>query len=416
MQAEIITIGDEILIGQIVDTNSAWIGEQLNLNGIKLHQITSISDDEEHIFHTLESIHSKTKLVLMTGGLGPTKDDITKHTLTRYFKTELKFHEPTYEHVKQLFARFNIEMTETNRKQAELPESCTIITNNYGTAPGMWFEKDGVVFVSMPGVPYEMKKMVENEILPKIKEHFRTPTIIHRTVLTQGIGESFLADKIVDWENSLGAEGIKLAYLPSPGIVRLRLSIWGDNETDLLDRVNRKIKELQELIPQYIYGYEKEQFEEIIGRLLRERKQTLSTAESCTGGRISHLVTSVPGSSEYFMGGVVSYSYKSKEDLLGVKKETLEKYGAVSEETVIEMAHGAKERFNTDYAISVSGIAGPGGGLEDKPVGTVWMALASPNGIKTKKFTFGDNRERNIVRSSLAALNMLRKEILGENQ
>lgn len=414
MQAEIITIGDEILIGQIVDTNSAWIGEQLNLNGIKLHQITSISDDEEHIYHALESLHSKTKLVLMTGGLGPTKDDITKHTLARYFKTELKFHEPTYEHVKQLFARFNVEMTETNRKQAELPESCTIITNNYGTAPGMWFERDGVVYVSMPGVPYEMKKMVSNELMPRIKKHFRTPSIIHRTVLTQGIGESFLADKIVDWENSLPAEGIKLAYLPSPGLVRLRLSITGDNEADLLERVNRKIKELQGLIPQYIYGYEKEKMEEIVGRLLKEKGQTLATAESCTGGRISHLVTSVPGSSEYFMGGVVSYSYQSKEDMLGVKKTTLETYGAVSEETVLEMAQGAKERFNTDYAISASGIAGPTGGMDDKPVGTVWIAVASPQGVKAKKFTFGDNRERNIVRSSLAALNMLRKEILGE--
>lgn len=412
MQAEVITIGDEILIGQIVDTNSAWIGEQLNLNGIKLHQITSISDDEEHIYHALDSVHSKTSLVLITGGLGPTKDDITKTTLAKYFKTELEFHQPTYDHIKKLFARFNLEVTDTNRAQAYLPSSCTIIPNNNGTAPAMWFERDGVVFVSMPGVPYEMKGIVENEIIPRVKKHFRTPNIIHRTVLTQGIGESFLADKIKDWEDSLVAEEIKLAYLPSPGVVRLRLSISGESEEVLLGRINGKIRELQKLIPQHIYGYDKELMEEIVGRLLVEQGKTLATAESCTGGMIAQKITSVPGSSVYYMGSLVTYSYQSKVDMLGVKQETLDKYGAVSEQTVLEMVTAVKERFNTDYALSTSGIAGPTGGTPEKPVGTVWIAIATPSGVKAKKFLFGDNRERNTKRSTLAAMEMLRRELV----
>ena len=412
MQAEVITIGDEILIGQIVDTNSAWIAEQLNLNGIKLHEITSISDDEEHIYHALDSIHSKTSLVLMTGGLGPTRDDITKTTLAKYFKTELAFHQPTFEYIKELFARFNLEVTETNRQQAFLPESCTIIPNKNGTAPAMWFERDGIVYVSMPGVPYEMKGLMENEVLPRLKQYFRTPNIIHKTVLTQGIGESFLADKIKEWEDSLITEEIKLAYLPSPGRVRLRLSISGESEEELSRRVNKKVKELQELIPQHIYGYDKELMEEIVGRLLKDKGMTLATAESCTGGMIAQKITSIPGSSAYYIGSLVTYSYQSKVDLLGVKQKTLDDHGAVSEQTVIEMVCAVKERFNTDYALSTSGIAGPAGGTPEKPVGTVWIAVAGPNGVKAKKFLFGDNRERNTKRSTIAALEMLRKELV----
>lgn len=412
MQAEIITIGDEILIGQIVDTNSAWIAEQLNLNGIRLHQITSISDDEEHIYHAMDSIHSKTSLVLITGGLGPTKDDITKTTLAKYFNTTLKFDEATYEHIKKLFARFNLEVTERNRAQADLPANCTILPNKNGTAPGMWFEQDGKVFVSMPGVPYEMKGLMAEEVLPRVKAHFRTPNIIHKTVLTQGIGESFLADKIKDWEDSLVAEEIKLAYLPSPGVVRLRLSISGDREGVLMERINRKVKELQAIIPQHIYGYDKELMEEIVGRLLLEKGKTLATAESCTGGLIANKITSIPGASAYYMGSAVTYSYESKVRLLGVKQETLDKYGAVSEETVLEMANNVKEKFSTDYALSTSGIAGPAGGTHEKPVGTVWIAVAGPNGTKAKKFKFGDNRERNISRSAMAALEMLRRELV----
>ncbi len=412
MLVEIITIGDEILIGQIVDTNSAWMGEQLNLIGIKVHQITSVSDNAEHIVKALDEAKSRVDIILITGGLGPTKDDITKHTLVEYFKTSLRFDENVFQHVKALFARFGREVTGVNLKQAEVPENCTIIHNANGTAPGMWFEHEEKIFISMPGVPYEMKKMMGAEILPRLKKKFSLPTIVHRTILTQGIGESFLSEIIAEWENSLAEKNIKLAYLPSPGMVRLRLSTSGNNETTLLEAVEEKVEELNKLIPQHIYGYEKDTMEQIVGRLLKEKKQTLSLAESCSGGLIAHLVTSVPGSSAYFMGGVVSYSYESKTNMLGVTTETLEKYGAVSEEVVTQMAVGAKQKFNTDWAISASGIAGPDGGMEGKPVGTVWIAVAGPNGVKAKKFQFGGDRERNIAVTAITALNMLRKALI----
>ncbi|MGE0637489.1 MAG: competence/damage-inducible protein A [Bacteroidia bacterium] len=412
MLAEIITIGDEILIGQIVDTNSAWMGEQLNLVGIKVHQITSVSDNAEHIVKALDEAKSRVDLILITGGLGPTKDDITKHTLVKYFNTSLRFDEEVHQHVKALFARFGREVTGVNLKQAEVPESCTVIHNANGTAPGMWFEENGKVFVSMPGVPYEMKKMMGTEILPRLKKKYSLPTIVHRTVLTQGIGESFLSEIIAEWENSLADKNIKLAYLPSPGMVRLRLSASGNDELALRKRVEEKVEELNKLIPQHIYGYEKDTLEQIVGRLLKEKKQTLSLAESCSGGLIAHLVTSVPGSSAYFMGGVVSYSYESKTNMLGVTTETLEKFGAVSEEVVTQMAEGARREFKTDWAVSASGIAGPDGGMEGKPVGTVWIAVAGPAGVKAKKFQFGGDRERNIQVTAITALNMLRKALI----
>ncbi len=388
------------------------MGEQLNLIGIKVHQITSVSDNAEHIVKALDEAKSRVDIILITGGLGPTKDDITKHTLVEYFKTSLRFDENVFQHVKALFARFGREVTGVNLKQAEVPENCTIIHNANGTAPGMWFEHEEKIFISMPGVPYEMKKMMGAEILPRLKKKFSLPTIVHRTILTQGIGESFLSEIIAEWENSLAEKNIKLAYLPSPGMVRLRLSTSGNNETTLLEAVEEKVEELNKLIPQHIYGYEKDTMEQIVGRLLKEKKQTLSLAESCSGGLIAHLVTSVPGSSAYFMGGVVSYSYESKTNMLGVTTETLEKYGAVSEEVVTQMAVGAKQKFNTDWAISASGIAGPDGGMEGKPVGTVWIAVAGPNGVKAKKFQFGGDRERNIAVTAITALNMLRKALI----
>ncbi len=412
MLAEIITIGDEILIGQIVDTNSAWMGEQLNLVGIKVHQITSVSDNAEHIVKALDEAKSRADIILITGGLGPTKDDITKYTLVKYFNTSLRFDEEVHQHVKALFARFGREVTGVNLKQAEVPENCTVIHNANGTAPGMWFEQNEKVFVSMPGVPYEMKKMMGAEILPRLKKKYNLPTIVHRTILTQGIGESFLSEIIAEWENSLADKNIKLAYLPSPGMVRLRLSASGNNETALRKSVEEKVEELNKLIPQHIYGYEKDTLEQIVGSLLKEKKQTLSLAESCSGGLIAHLVTSVPGSSGYFMGGVVSYSYESKTNMLGVTTETLEKFGAVSEEVVTQMALGAKKEFKTDWAVSASGIAGPDGGMEGKPVGTVWIAVAGPNGVKAKKFQFGGDRERNIAVTAITALNILRKQLL----
>lgn len=414
MLAEIITIGDEILIGQVVDTNSAWMAEQLNLHGIKINRITSVSDNSEDIKNALNEAKTRADIILMTGGLGPTKDDITKRTLVEYFDTKLRFDINVYCHVETLFARFGREVTNINRKQAEVPESCTVIHNANGTAPGMWFEQNGKIFVSMPGVPYEMKKMMSAEIIPRLKKYFETDetTIVHRTVLTQGIGESFLSGIIAEWENSLADLNIKLAYLPSPGMVRLRLTCSGNNEEKLKNIVNKKVNELEKIIPQYIYGYEKDTLEEITGKLLKEKNQTLSLAESCTGGLIAHHITSVPGSSAYFSGGVVCYSNQSKINQLDVKIETLEKHGAVSEETVSEMAVGTKQKFNTDWAVAVSGIAGPDGGTKEKPVGTVWIAVAGNKSMKTKKFQLGGDRKRNITVAAITALNMLRKELI----
>ncbi len=343
MQVEIITIGDEILIGQIVDTNSAFIGQLLNMNGMSVKQISSVSDEREHILKALAEAKSRASVILITGGLGPTKDDITKKTLAEYFNCKMRFDEEAYQDVTNLFAQYGKEVTPINRLQAEVPEICEVVRNYNGTAPGMWFDVDGTIYVSMPGVPYEMKAMMQNQIVPKIKERFKLPFIFHKTVLTQGIGESALSELISEWEDSLAAVNIKLAYLPQPGMVRLRLSTKGENETVLKLNVEQKIEALKLIIAEYIFGYEtfgeeKETLEQIIGKLLKEQGKTISTAESCTGGYISHLITKVPGSSEYYMGSVISYSYDIKENELGVSKEVLEKQGAVSQEVVEQMA------------------------------------------------------------------------------
>jgi nicotinamide-nucleotide amidase len=416
MQVEIITIGDEILIGQIVDTNSAFIGQLLNMNGMSVKQISSVSDDREHILKALTEAKSRANVILITGGLGPTKDDITKKTLAEYFNCKMRFDEEAYQDVTNLFAQYGKEVTPINRLQAEVPEICEVVRNYNGTAPGMWFEVDGTIYVSMPGVPYEMKAMMQNQVVPKIKERFKLPFIFHKTVLTQGIGESALSELISDWEDSLAAVNIKLAYLPQPGIVRLRLSTKGENEQVLKTTVEQKIEALKLIINEYIFGYEtfgeeKETLEQIVGKLLKEQGKTISTAESCTGGYISHLITKVPGSSEYYMGSVISYSYDIKENELGVSKEILEKQGAVSQEVVEQMAKAIRVKYKTDYSISASGIAGPGGGTEEKPVGTVWIAVATPKKVISEKFLFGNNRERNIHKTANAALNMLRKEL-----
>ncbi|MGQ0828709.1 MAG: competence/damage-inducible protein A [Bacteroidota bacterium] len=416
MLAEIITIGDEILIGQIVDTNSAFIATLLNLNGITVKQISSVSDNREHILKVLDEAKDRADLILITGGLGPTKDDITKKTLCEYFNTVMRFDEVVYQDVVNIFATYGKEVTPINRKQAEVPEICSVIRNKNGTAPGMWFDVNGKVFISLPGVPYEMKEMMQEQVIPKIKKQFKLPAIFHKTVLTQGIGESYLSEIIAGWEDSLAKDHIKLAYLPSPGMVRLRLSTKGANEKKLVDAVNKKIEELKILIPEYIYGYEiygeeRESLEQMVGRLLSKKKKTLSTAESCTGGYISHLITKVPGSSEYYIGSVISYSYDVKETELGVSKKTLETNGAVSQPVVEQMARAIREKYKTDYSISASGIAGPSGGTTEKPVGTVWVAVATPDKVISQKFLFGTNRERNIHKTANAALNMLRKEL-----
>ncbi|OFY87646.1 MAG: damage-inducible protein CinA [Bacteroidetes bacterium RIFCSPLOWO2_12_FULL_35_15] len=416
MQVEIITIGDEILIGQIVDTNSAYIATLLNLNGISVKQISSVSDDRQHILKALDEAKERADIILITGGLGPTKDDITKKTLCDYFKTTMRFDEKVYEDVVNIFAQYNKEVTALNSLQAEVPAICEVIRNYNGTAPGMWFDVEGKIFVSMPGVPYEMKSMMKEQVVPKIKERFKLPKIYHKTVLTQGLGESFLSEMISDWEDSLAAVNIKLAYLPAPGMVRLRLSTKGEDEQLLIETVDKKIEELKKIISEYIYGYEifgeeKESLEQIVGNLLRNKKQTLSTAESCTGGYISHLITSIPGSSHYYVGSVISYSYEIKETELNVSKKLLDTEGAVSKAVVEQMAKAIREKYKTDYSISASGIAGPDGGTPDKPVGTVWIAIATPEKVISEKFLFGNNRKRNIEKTANAALNMLRKEL-----
>lgn len=410
MFAEIITIGDEILIGQIIDTNSAWIAQQLNQYGIRVKQITSITDEKEHIIQSLEDARKRADLVITTGGLGPTKDDITKGTLAEYFNKPLVMDNEVLEDVKTLFGSRGVEMPEVNKYQAMVPEGCTVIRNQNGTAPALWIEDNEQVFVSLPGVPYEMKAMMSEQILPSIKNHFKAPSFYHRTILTQGIGESNLMEVIMKWESELATEDIKLAYLPSPGTVRLRLSAIG-NQTDIERKVDKKVAELYQLIPEYIFGEGTQTLYSVVGDLLKERNFTVGTAESCTGGYIAHLITSVAGSSAYFEGSIVSYSNEIKNKELSVGNDLLKEYGAVSEPVVRAMAEGAKKKLNTTFAIATSGIAGPDGGTDEKPVGTVWIAVSGPHRTIAQKFNFGNNRERNIRKSALQGLSMLRKEI-----
>jgi len=415
MNVEIINIGDELLIGQVINTNASWMAEQLNLSGFRVYQFTVINDSHHHILQALADAEARAEVVLISGGIGPTKDDITKHTLCEYFNTRLVFNEEAYRDVEALFARRGYQMTELNRQQAELPENCTGIQNKLGTARGMWFEKDRpgggkTTFVSMPGVPFEMKAMMTDFVIPQLEQIFKTPFIYHKTVLTQGVGESFLAARIEDWENALPSN-IKLAYLPQPGIVRLRLTGEGSDEEILHRQVESEVLKLNALIPEYIFGYDDETLELIIGRLLKERHATLATAESCTGGTIAQMITSVPGSSAWFKGSVVAYSNEIKEEFLGVFRETLEKHGAISKEVVMEMAISLQSKFNVDYAIATSGIAGPDGGTPEKPVGITWIAIAAPDEVFAMQYFFGDSRERNIRRTALQALNLLRKKL-----
>ena len=412
MLAEIITIGDELLIGQVIDTNSAWIAEQLNMIGIKVHQITSISDNQEHILQTLKEASTRVQLILITGGLGPTKDDITKQTLCKYFDTSLIFSKEAYKNVENLFYHRGVKVTEVNRQQAMVPANCKVLPNVNGTAPCMWFEKENCIYVSMPGVPFEMKAIMEQEVIPQLL-HKQKQVIIHRTILTEGVGESMLASIIETWEDSL-PEFIKLAYLPQPGMVRLRLTAYGKDREVLQDALSKAEKELYPLAGKYIFGYDNDTIESVVGQLLRQKGMSLSTAESCTGGNIAQLITSIAGSSEYFKGSVVAYSNEIKEKMLGVPHQTLVDHGAVSEQTVIAMAEGIRERFDTDYSIAVSGIAGPGGGTDEKPVGTTWIAVATPTGTNARKFLLGDHRGRNIRKASVAALNMLRGKLIEE--
>jgi nicotinamide-nucleotide amidase len=417
MKAEILTIGDEILIGQITNTNSVWIAQELNLIGIKIVHMASVADDEDAIVNAFDNAASRADLVFITGGLGPTKDDITKKTFSNYFNAELVMDEKVLEHVSSFFIKRGKEVTEINRNQALVPKGCTVIHNPNGTAPGMWVKRDKTVFISMPGVPYEMKAMMTETILPKIKKENNLPHIYHKTVLTNGIGESALSEMIESWEDNLVNSNIKLAYLPQPGVVRLRLSSTGPDKETLKKNIDSEIENLKSIIDTYIFGYENYGEEtpslaEVVSRLLREKKQTLALAESCTGGYISSMFTSIAGASEVFKGAIIPYTNKAKHDLLEVDEPLFNTVGAVSKECVEQLAQNVLKKFGSDYSLSVSGIAGPTGGTEEKPVGTVWIAVASKEKTLAFKFIFGDNRQRNIIMTSNYALNTLRKFIL----
>ena len=406
MLAEIITIGDEILIGQIVDTNSAWMAQQLNNAGIRVKQISSVSDDRQHILNALAEASERAEIIMITGGLGPTKDDITKKTLAEYFGVGFVESKDALENVYRIFEKYNRPMLEVNRQQAQVPENCEVILNKNGTAPGMWFNHKGKIYVSMPGVPFEMMYMIEEEVIPKLKATFKLPVIIHKTILTAGEGESFLAEKIADIENDLPPY-IKLAYLPKLGQVRLRLSADGDDAAFLKQKIDKFSARIVERVGNAVVAQEDISLEKALLDLMAEKRLTLSIAESCTGGYLSYLLTQHAGSSKVFLGGAVSYSNELKENLLGVKDETIIKYGAVSEETVIEMVKGALSNFKSDFAIAITGIAGPDGGTTEKPVGTVWIGVASAERSFIKKFTFGSKRAQNIERSAITALSML---------
>ncbi|WP_372751025.1 competence/damage-inducible protein A [Labilibaculum sp.] len=410
MQAEIITIGDEILIGQIVDTNSAWMAKELNNIGIHVGKITSISDQKEDIVSSLQQAMNRVSLVLITGGLGPTNDDITKKTLSDLFEMSLVQDDLIYAKVEKRLAQRGIPMNRFNCDQALVPNGAKIIPNNYGTAPCMWFEKDGKIVISMPGVPFEMKGIMRDEILNELPNYFSTPIILHKTIMTDGIGESVLAEMLSEWETNLPS-CVKLAYLPSPGLVRLRMSTTGSDKKELESIIEEQLIKLRNILPENIFGYDDEPIELTVAKLLCAQSKTVGTAESCTGGNIAHLITSHSGSSAYFKGAVVAYSNEVKENLLKVKHQDLEEYGAVSQKVVEQMALGAKKVLATDYAIATSGIAGPDGGTQEKPVGTVWIAVAGPNEVVSKLFNLYPNRERNIHVASVNALNMLRKLI-----
>jgi nicotinamide-nucleotide amidase len=420
IQASIITIGDELLIGQVIDTNSSWMAQELNKAGIRVARRVAVGDVWDEIWGALDEESKHASIILITGGLGPTSDDITKSLLCKYFGGKLVVDEAAKQNIIDIFTRFNRPVTPRNLLQAEVPDVCTVIQNKRGTAPGMWFNKphpasaggeDKIIFVSMPGVPHEMKGMMEDYVIPQLSKQFTLPFIEHRTLLTAGVGESFLADLIKNFEEAL-PENIKLAYLPNYGMVRLRLSTTGFNKAALNTAIETEFKKLQVLVAAYLVATVDEPMEKVVGNLLLQKNKTLCTAESCTGGYIAHLLTSIPGSSAFYDGSVVSYSYGAKEDLLNVSHQTLLTHGAVSQEVVTEMAKGALQNIKADYVIAVSGIMGPGGGLPEKPVGTAWVAIGNAEKIVTQKLYFRFDRARNIQLTATTALNLLRQFII----
>ena len=413
MKAAIITIGDEILIGQIVDTNSAFIAKSLDKIGVEIPEMISISDNKQHILDTFSKFQNKVDLVLITGGLGPTKDDVTKKTFCDYFEDELVVDEKVLQHVTQLIEGFyKRPITQINKDQALVPSKCTVLHNQVGTAPGMWMKKENTVFISLPGVPYEMKYLVENEIIPKVVREYKRPYILHKTILTYGQGESLVAERIENWENNL-PDFIKLAYLPSPGRVRLRLSAKGTDKDFLETSIAENVISLSKIIGDIIVGFEDDEtIETVVGHLLKQQNKTISTAESCTGGKIAQVLTSVPGASKYFKGSVVSYATETKITILGLSEELIKEHTVVSAAVVKQMAINVKSIMKTDYAIATTGNAGPTKGDSNAEVGTVFIALATPNEVIVEEFDFGQPREKVIDRTVIKSMEMLRKEIL----
>lgn len=410
MKVGVICIGDELLIGQTVNTNAAWLGQAFRKLGISVYKATTIRDVKQDIIDTVDAFFQETDLVIVTGGLGPTNDDITKSTLTEYFGTSLELNKTVLAHVERFFKRRNKEMLESNIQQAMLPKGATILHNENGTAPGMWFEQNNKTLISLPGVPYEMKSLMKDEVLPLLKSKFKILGSFHQTVMLQGIGESFLAEKINRWEKRLYQDKLHLAYLPSPGIIKLRIT--SDKGIEDAGLIQSYIEEIRTNYPQYVYGLNGEDIFEVVGHLLKQNNATVGTVESCTGGGIANSFVANSGSSEYFQGGLITYSNELKHKLANVPEDILNKYGAVSEEVAKAMALGGQKVLNTDYVIAVTGIAGPNGGTEDKPVGLVWMAVATPEGVYTQHHHFGDHRGRNIEKTQLYAANFLRKLLL----
>lgn len=411
MKAGIITIGDELLIGQTINSNAAWIGQELSSLGIDVCKSVTIRDERSDILDSVDEYFKKYDLIIVTGGLGPTNDDITKETLCEYFETTLELDKIVLSRIEAFFKERGKDMLDSNIKQAELPKDSITLENSHGTASGMWFERGGKVLVSMPGVPYEMKSIMTEEVLPRVTSQFGIKGSYYQTLMTQGVGESFLAEQIEDWENRLYEDGLTLAYLPSTGIVKLRLtSKKGVSDAPLIQNY---FEELKKRLPEYVYGENEDSIYEVVGDILREKNQTLATVESCTGGGIANALVQSAGASDFFRGGIVTYSNDLKMQLVDVQESTLVKYGAVSEETVKEMAKGGRKVMNVDYLIAVSGIAGPDGGTDEKPVGTVWIAVAHPDGVEAKRFLFGAHRGRNLEKTMLYSANMLRRILLG---
>jgi len=411
MRSAIITIGDEILIGQVIDTNAVWISQQLNAIGIQVGEMVTVSDEAGQISSTLDRYIGKYELLIMTGGLGPTRDDITKQTLASYFKSALLPNPVVLERITTFFKERGRSMIESNLKQADVPEACRVLMNNHGTAPGMWFEKEGTIVVSLPGVPYEMKGLMEDAVLPELSSIVQIPEVVHRTIMTQGVPESYLAALLRDWELALPA-CVKLAYLPRPGIVRLRLTVVDKCAGEAEQMLDVIISKLLDIIPEHVFGYDEISLEQSLGGLLRERGLTLATAESCTGGNIAGMITSVPGSSNYFTGSVIAYANRIKTELLGVNADLIEEKGAVCREVVEQMAKGVSSHLGTRTAIATSGIAGPDGGTEDKPVGTTWICVSYDDKCYAKKYRFAGNRDRIIIQASNTALQLLRRLLL----